>query len=322
MNPFRSCIAVAGSSSFIGRHFVRALSGDECTELRLLVHRTPISDIEKKNITVIEGDLMEPNSLKGLLKPGCTVINLAYLPNATLHDHLQATTHLANACRAVGVKRLVHCSTAVVVGSAPDREITEETSCQPAPGYEFNKLQIELKLGILSKGGFDLAILRPTAVFGEGGKNLQLLVSNLMSGCWLVNYLKSCIFNHRKMNLVSVDHVIAALLFLSFATRHMNGEVYILSHDDEPLNNYRDIEKYLMARLGCRDYTIPRWPLPEPLLAVLLKLAGRSNANPRRTYSSQKILAAGFQRPLSFQAGLDVLVSAIQRPDGKYHGLV
>jgi nucleoside-diphosphate-sugar epimerase len=298
-----TCVAVTGASSFIGRHLVRALSRDEHLKIRLLVHRRPLPWMMSPRISLLQGDLMVPESLHGFLRPDCLLIHLAFLPTDDLRHHIQSTIHLADACRAVGIRRLVHCSTSVIVGSAKDSEITEETRCRPVSGYEINKFEIERHLSNMAQGNFDLGILRPTAVFGEGGRNLEKLVGDLLHGRRWVNYIRSCIYNRRRMNLVPVDHVVAAIRFLSNMPGRLQGEKFILAQDDEPMNNYRDIEKYLMRGLGVSDYAIPRCPLPDRFLSALLRSTGRSNTNPPRIYSSRKSWLLDSSVPPLFNRG-------------------
>jgi len=106
------------------------------------------------------------------------------------------------------------------------------------------------------------------------------------------------------MNLVYVDTVVSALLFLAFTAQEMNGDTFIISDDEYPINNYRDIETYLIKEFGCVDYPVPRIPLPPFLLSLMLKLAGRSNSNPNRVYQSEKIRRMGFQKKTTFETGL------------------
>jgi nucleoside-diphosphate-sugar epimerase len=278
-------------------------------DLRLLVHSDTIKDMTKReNISVFEGDLLKPESLDGFLKPGCTIINLVYLRSGSERDNLAAMTNLAIACRSVRIKRLIHCSTAMVVGHVSEDNITEETRCHPSWGYETIKYKTESLLKDLSARHFELVILRPTAVFGRGGKNLLKLADDLSHGNRAVNYLKSCLFNQRRMNLVFVDNVVAALIFLTDSDRKMNGDIFIVSDDDDPMNNYRDVERLLMRRLGCRDYTIPRLPMPGFALEVFLALAGKSNVNPNRKNHFRKIINAGFKKVSSLESGLDSFV--------------
>ena len=138
---------------------------------------------------------------------------------------------------------------------------------------------------------FELAILRPTAVFGRGGKNLLKLAHDLTRGSRILNYLKSSLFNYRKMNLVYIDNVVAALVF-------------IISDDEFLTNNYRDIEKCLLQRFGYKDYFIPPIPLPLFVLNLMLRAMGKSNFNSGRVYECKKLLNAGFKKPVLFDEGL------------------
>jgi len=189
-------------------------------------------------------------------------------------------------------------------GEVSDNVVTEETPCEPVNEYETTKLQIEDLIKAKAHGHFEVAILRPTAVFGPGSKNLLKLAGDLTAGSGFLNYLKSCLYGSRRMNLVYVDTVVSALLFLAFTAQEMNGDTFIISDDEYPINNYRDIETYLIKEFGCVDYPVPRIPLPPFLLSLMLKLAGRSNSNPNRVYQSEKIRRMGFQKKTTFETGL------------------
>jgi len=325
MSFSRKCIAVTGASSFIGRHLVDALSGFDDADIRLMTHVRPLGDmVRPRNAALFQGDLLKPETLDGFLEPGCTVINLVNLTGPAEKGSQAAMTNLAMACRASRVKRLVHCSTAVVVGNIPDDNITEETQCRPVTGYEISKYETECLLRRLAADNFELAVLRPTAVFGVDGRNLLKLADGVAGGNRLGNYLKSCFHDRRAMNLVFIDNVTAALLFLANSDREMQGDIFIISDDDDPMNNYRDVEKFLMDRLGCSDYKLPRFRVPKPARRILLGLAGRSNSNSGRIYNSGKIFNAGFRKACSFEDGLESFAawyrqfSVSGRPEGSY----
>jgi nucleoside-diphosphate-sugar epimerase len=298
-------IAVTGAASFIGQHLVRHLSTHGNAEVRILIHENkPKHVMDIKGIMPVEGDLLKPDTLGALFEPGCAVINLAYLNHSSFRENLAAMENLIENCLEARIKRLVHCSTAVVVGGVPDDVITEVTPCDPNNEYETTKLHIEELLKEKARGHFELAILRPTAVFGPGGKNLLKLASDLTTGSGFVSYAKSCLLGSRRMNLVYVDNVVFALLFLVFTDQRMDREIFIISDDEYLENNYRDIEKYLIKELGRKEYPLPRIPLPQLLLSNVLKLVGRSNSNPNRIYQSDKIKSIGFQKKTSFETGL------------------
>jgi len=298
-------IAITGASSFIGHHLIRALPSLADVETRFLIHKSRPKELkEGEGIKLIRGNLLQRDSTRALFANDCTVINLAYLHGLPARENLTAMNNLVDNCIEARIQRLVHCSTAVVVGSTRDDIVTEKTRCEPISEYETTKLQIEELLKEKARGLFELAILRPTAVFGPGSKNLLKLAGDLTAGSGFLNYLKSCLYGSRRMNLVYVDTVVSALLFLAFTAQEMNGDTFIISDDEYPINNYRDIETYLIKEFGCVDYPVPRIPLPPFLLSRMLRLAGRSNFNPNRVYRSEKIRSLGFQKTTSFETGL------------------
>jgi len=298
-------LAVTGATGFLGQHLLDFLADRGDIQVRALIHRNRSANIlSRENLVAIEGDLENPETLNELMQPGCTVVNLVYLGDRSKRKNLDAMENLAQTCARARVKRLVHCSTAVVVGGARHGVITESTPCHPTTEYEATKLAVEEIFQRRAVNDFEVAILRPTAVFGPGGKNLLKLANDLMKGKRTINYLKSCLFNHRRMNLVYVANVVSAIAFLTEMAGGIGPEVFIVSDDEDPSNNYRDVEKYLMKSFEYADCLVPRIPLPPFALAVLLRLAGRSHWNPSRVYSCEKLLKAGFRKPVAFGSGL------------------
>jgi nucleoside-diphosphate-sugar epimerase len=289
-------IVVIGASGFIGEHLLNVLAERKDIEIRVLLHRNRAKN--HTNVSFIEGDLLKPDSLDVLLSGNCTVINLAYLAQ----NNLEAMANLARACAKNQVRRLIYCSTAVVDGRARSDWITEDTSCVPISEYEKTKLQMEAILLETAIGKFEVSILRPTAVFGPGGKNLLKLANALaMKNQW-INYIRSCLFNRRSMNLVCVENVVAALVFLLEAEK-VDREVFIISDDDVPMNNYCDVENRLMENFG-KAYPVARVFIPKLILTILLFLAGKSNTNPSKKYSDQKLTEFGFIKPQNLEAGI------------------
>lgn len=291
-------VVVIGASGFIGEHLLNVIVKRKDIELRVLVHRKKAKS--HPGINFIEGDLLKPDSLDVLLSKNCTVINLAYLAQ----NNFDAMANLARACAKNQVRCLIHCSTAVVVGKAGSDRVTESTPCIPISEYEQTKLHMEKILLDAAIGKFEITILRPTAVFGPGGKNLLKLANELMTGNVWISYIRSCLFNRRSMNLVCVENVVAALVFLVDAEK-IDREIFIISDDDSPMNNYRDVEDRLLANFG-KSYPVTRIFVPEFFLDALLRLAGKSNITPSKKYSDQKLAALGFIKPQNLEAAINI----------------
>ena len=169
-----------------------------------------------------------PDSLRGFMEPGCTVVHLAYLQGVGESENLAAIANLLEACKDANIKRLIHCSTAAVVGRVPDDIITEDTPCNPVSEYGIIKYKIEKAVGDAAGGSFDVAILRPTSIFGPKGGSLKKLIGNLMTKKNIRNYLKSCLFNKRRMNLVHMGNVVAAVIFMVEYQENFGGGIFII----------------------------------------------------------------------------------------------
>jgi nucleoside-diphosphate-sugar epimerase len=257
------------------------------------------------NVEIVEGDLHDAISIEKLLKPGCTVINLAYLWHGGEAANLEATENLIAACRNVAIGRLIHCSTAAVVGRVQGNRITEETPCNPVTEYGITKLKIEQAVAQAeAQKYFDVAIVRPTAVFGLEGEQLKKLVSDLRDGFFWVNYAKSCLYGKRRMNLVHITNVMAAIIFLIRRSTPIGGGVFIVSDDDDPNNNFAYVEHFLKEALSIGEYPLPKITLPSWVLSALLAARCRNNINPLCDYDPGKLLGLGFERPISLEEGL------------------
>ena len=297
--------SITGATGFLGRHLVESLTRRANVSLRALVHRTPDDKLPRsENVSWVRGNLEDPDIAADLLTKGSTLIHLAYPDSWSPQAHLANITQLARAAAEQGVRRVVHCSTASVVGATPAEQVNETTPPVPHSEYERSKLALESAWRANAAGKFDLVIVRPTAVFGPGGKNLLKLADSLTGGNPSINYLRSSLFGGRRMNLVYISNVIAAIEFLAEREEVFDGAAFLISDDDDPLNNFRDVERILNQEFGTADYPLPPLPVPPSLLGLLLRLSGRSNANPRRAYDSTRLREKGWRKACDLEQGL------------------
>lgn len=300
-------VAIAGASGYIGRHLVAELVRDGAYKVRVLSRDRQCSSISKRfpdSVEEVVGDFQNPTDLERFLVAGCIVVNLVYLWDATESENLTVINSLINACKTKGIARLIHVSTAAVVGRIGVDLITEDTACSPISAYGITKLKVEGVIKSGSYNNFDSAILRPTAVFGMDGEPLKKLINDLLTGSRLVNYARSCLFNDRRMNLVHILNVVAALTFLINRQNPLRGEVFIVSDDDDLKNKFSYVEQLLMSELGVSKYEVPQLRLSLDVLSVLLRILGRNNINPRCEYDSRKLRELGYKRRISLEDGL------------------
>ncbi len=309
-------IAIVGGSGYVGKKLIETLLQNNLFRIKVLT-RINISFIADSNqVEFFKGDLLSPSSIAGFLEPGCIVVNLVYLWHSGENENLAVIENLIIACKSVKIDRLIHISTSAVTGRVDENIINEITVCNPISEYGITKYKIEKLFYTHSFNDFDLVILRPTSIYGPGSLPLRKLSVDLISGNRFINYFKSCIFGGRRMNLVHIENVIAAIIFVANRSENFFGEIFIVSEDDVSKNNFRDVEDILMDGFSLPKYFFPRLQLPLFILRVLLILLGRNNVNPYCNYSDIKLQGIGFRRPISFISGLTDYINSYQLNKG------
>ena len=299
-------IAITGIEGFIGKHLLKHLACRNDMLIRGLTYKkNPGNMPNENNIEFFNGDLLDKESLNQFPPKDGIVVNLAYIESMTEKENIQAIDNLAKTCVEAKIKRLIHCSTAVVAGRTLNVEIDENVVCRPISRYEITKLAIEKLLMEKYSKSYEIIILRPTAVFGPEGKNLIKMADNLMDGNQVINYLRSCLLNDRKMNLVAVENVVASIDFLiHYKKKTTAADIFIISDDDDESNTYRGVEVLLMSYLEKKDYPLPIIRIPLFVLSTLLLILGRTNCNPLTIHNSQKLIDEGFQKRIPLAKSL------------------
>jgi nucleoside-diphosphate-sugar epimerase len=311
-------LVIIGASGFIGKNLVKTISNRKKLKVRVLLQKEENIQLFNNiaNTTVFKGSLLSIETLEKLLIPGCTVVNLAYMDDETQAKNLLAIKNLSDICKRKKIKRLVHCSTATVVGNADSNIITEDTLGVAKTDYDITKLKIEKHLTNTARNNFELAMLRPTSVFGPGGKNLIKLADNLTRSSMFMNYFRACLFGKRRMNLVCLDNVISAILFICESPVEMDQEIFIISDDNNPFNNFKDLEKSLFRKLKLKEYPFPRIPIPNFFLTIILKLSRRPIAQTDRYYHWDRLMKAGYQKTTTIENELDRFTAWYKKING------
>jgi nucleoside-diphosphate-sugar epimerase len=312
----KKVVCVTGASGFIGSHLMPLLLSNHEITVRTLRRRLPLNKID--NDEVYLGDLTEPDTLGAFLEGADVVVHLAQPAWGREGDIKPSDcAEFAAVCRAVGVKRLIYVSTATVVGKTAAAIVNESTPCEPLNNYERQKFDCELALRTGLGNEVDLGILRPTAVFGPNGKNLiKLAEVVLYSPSWRRNILRF-LHGKRRMHLVSVENVVASVVFLVSYERALDGNIFILSDDQDEKNYYQAVDRLLANVAGKRgavsDFAVPAW-----LLRVLLAFMGRSQTNPELRYDCSKIVSWGFRREVHLEKSIEVFMRwYISNQDGR-----
>jgi nucleoside-diphosphate-sugar epimerase len=300
-------LAITGASGFLGRHLICGCLAQGGFKLKLLLRDgNTYRSLLNENVSICEGDLLAPESLRGFLEPNSTLIHLAYIHNDP-SANIKATINLIGAARQSSVKRVVHCSSAVVVGFKAGGVITEDIIPSPEGEYQKIKYKIEemLRAGLLPE--VELAILRPTEIIGPGGQGLQKMIQRLRCGRSHKNFIYHSILKYRRCNYVSVYNVVAALLLLASTPVKQMGQVYNISDDDDPDNNYAAVEKIINSGFQYKYEYALDFGFPRTLLAFLFRLLP-THSPPDRIYAHSKISSLGYRKAITLNSAISEIL--------------
>lgn len=307
-------ISIIGGTGFIGQSLINYLEKKNQYAIKVLTRNNKLSN----DVLTIKGDLFNTSSLTELLSGQDIVINLAYIPNN--HEaNIKAINILAKACIDAKISKLIHCSTAVVTGRVKTSLINEVTICNPLTQYEKTKFAIEQHLALHLKNKIELIIIRPTAVFGEGGLNLLKTIDSLKYKSRIFNTFLILINGKRNLHLVPIKEVVRCIDFLLQSKNDLSGEKFIISQDQNKLNTYYELIQYLAQKLGQKSYFSIDIPLISKLLKVILFIKGRSQVNTIQIFDSQKLHNYGFSSNVDFSEEIDELLMSLDKNENIKH---
>ena len=306
-----SSIVIFGASGFLGNALLA--SAELIGPVKAIVRSIPVNlEISSDHVTWIEADFMNPASLSGVLFEGDIVINLAFIQDGSCEANIILLNNIIDACVHSNVSKLIHCSTATVVGGAKTGQVNELSQCNPSTSYEKIKYSLEQLVLKSAERGLDVGIIRPTAIIGAGSQNLVKLAQSLVHGKPLVNYLKSCVLGTMPMHLVPVRNVVAVLLHLSNQVNKLEGSIFIVSSDKDPDNNFKKVKQILINEF---NLAVPRFPyifIPKILQVLIFKILNRTDINMDRTYEETKVGDLGIVSVDSVSAAVKQFANAFE----------
>lgn len=257
-------VLVTGGTGFVGTNLVRELLKDGCG-VRVLVRKSSDrSALEGCDVECVEGDLLDPASLKR----AAAGVRVAYHvaadyrlwapdPDALYRANVEGTRQLLTAAAEAGASRVVYTSTVGALGipqdGSPGTETTPVSLADMVGPYKRSKFLAERAAEEWAGRGLPVVIVNPSAPVGAWD------VKPTPTGRMIVDFLKGKMFASLDtgLNLVHVRDVARGHILA--AERGKIGEKYILGNRNLPL-----IEIFLvLERLtGLRA---PRLRIPYPV---------------------------------------------------------
>ena len=257
-------IFITGGTGFIGRYTIELLSKTN-HQLKLLVRKTGNSSfLNKRNVTIVEGDLKDKQSLLEGMKDCDSVINIAALyslwePNKKIYNEINVngTRNVMECALEAKIKKVVHISTAGVYGKPKEDPFTEESPVGPIQYSEYFKTKYEGELiawDLHENKGLPLVVIYPVCVLGVGdtkasGRYIQDIINRR---------LPATVFRNGMFSYVYVKDVAQAIVN-ALEKENNIGEKYLVG-------NYRytwgEINKMISEISGV---PLPRFNLPDSI---------------------------------------------------------
>lgn len=153
-------ILILGGAGFVGRHFAAALAAQG---LKLTVptrrrerakHLLPLPTVD-----VVEADITAPGSLEALARGKQAVVNLVGILHGDFERaHVQLPRAVVAACRASGVKRLLHMSALGASSAAPSEYLRSKALGERV---------------VLDAADLAITVFRPSVIFGPEDRFLN-----------------------------------------------------------------------------------------------------------------------------------------------------
>lgn len=218
---------VTGASGSLGTAVVKRLRADG-HKVRGFVRRLPQQPQE--GVEYAHGDLGDPVAVETAVKGAEIVIHCGAAMKGGWAEHKVATVtgtqNVLDACKAHGVKQLVHISSMSVfdwAGSSDAAPVDETVNLEPRAeergAYTRAKLEAEQLVSAAATVGLPVVILRPGQIFGGGINLITGAVARNVGGRWLV-------LGDGKLELplVYLDDLVDAVM-LSIERKVTKGEV-------------------------------------------------------------------------------------------------
>ena len=301
----RPVVLVTGASGFIGRHLTPTLEGAGWV-VRQVLRTAPTR----------AGDVLIPSigsttNWRGAFAGVDAVVHLAARVHQTEPNqstdlyqdtNVEGTLNLARSAREAGVRRFVFISTVLVNGRSSDghRPFNESDEPRPRNIYARSKAAAEIGLAELARDdGMHIAIIRPPMVYGAGAKgNFRSLTKAIE---YRIPLPLAAIRNRRAF--VSVQNLASFILARLSCYSEQNFDVFLVA-DQEQVSTPEFIRRLASAA----ERRAHLFPMPTPLLDMLLKFSGRPETRESIIGSLEldvsKALATGWKPPLSLDEGL------------------
>lgn len=256
-------ILVTGGTGLVGSHLlleltgkhnrVRALRRPESLPGRVrdvFSYYTDEAGERFSRIDWVEGDIRDYDSLLPALEgidnvyhAAADVLFRSGSSSAMIHNNVEGTANVVNACMEKGVRKLCYVSSTAALGTAPlGKQVTEDmhwTYNRSRSGYSVSKFRSEMEVWRGIAEGLKAVIVNPSVIIGPGDWTRSS--SYLFQAVW--RGLR--FYTEGVTGYVDIRDVIKSMISLMESDKH--SERYTVSSENL---SYRDVLGKIAAALG------------------------------------------------------------------------
>jgi nucleoside-diphosphate-sugar epimerase len=188
-------ILLTGASGLLGHHVISALQQRGDSVRALVLPNEDASRLEERGVTILRGDVREPETLVAPMQGADKVLHMAGMMGVwrPMADYwavnVTGTENVCRAALAAGIKRLVHISSWTVYGMDLGRPAREDFPLHPfQEPYAVTKTEGDIVVQrFIAERGLPAAIVRPGTFFGPGDRlHFARMADRVRSGMGLV----------------------------------------------------------------------------------------------------------------------------------------
>ena len=256
---------VTGANGFTGSHLVRALEQQGNFVVGLVRKSSNLARLSNCNVQLVYGDVTDRDALLTAMTGVDTVFHTAaYVELGLVNEvemervNVEGTQAVLEVAQAVGVSKVVYCSTIGVFGDTKGQVVDEtfkRTQTDFSSAYDRTKYEAQQLVDQFAELGLPIVSILPSGIFGADDPHFGPVMQQFLKG-----RLKLWVGGDRITGIVHVDDLAAAMILA--AEKGKPGEYYIISAGDLTT---RDMFKISAAETGI---SVPH-EIPKPLVRVL-----------------------------------------------------
>jgi nucleoside-diphosphate-sugar epimerase len=248
-------VLVTGGAGYVGSALVPALleAGHRVTVLDLFIYGEDVLDSVKGDpaLTLVKGDLRNPEVVQESLRGCDAVIHLACISNDPSYDldpdlgrsiNYDAFRPLVRAAKSAGVERFIYASSSSVYGIKDELEVTEDLPLEPLTDYSKYKALCEEILEEERSPGFVTCSIRPSTVCGFAPRQRLDVIVNILAN-HAVNNGRIRVFggSQKRPNIHIQDMVGLYVFLLDQPDENIDGKIFNAGYENHTLMELAEI---------------------------------------------------------------------------------